>query len=234
MRINKYLAQCGLGSRRAVEKYVTEGKVKVNKKIIDSLSYEVDLENDTVVVEGKTVKPVVKHTYIMFNKPKGCICSRNDENNRKTIYDYIDIDATVQSVGRLDYDTEGMLIMTNDGDLHYRLTHPSNEIPKTYLVKINNEAEEDKLKELRKGIVLDGVQTHRAKIKLKEVKDGIASYIVVIFEGKNRQIRRMFESIDKSVVFLKRIAIGDLKLGGLSRGGFRHLTDYEVFYLKNL
>jgi pseudouridine synthase len=234
MRINKYLAECGLGSRRGVEQLIKDNKVKVNKKPVTSLSTDINVENDTVTVDDKAVEPVNSFTYIMFYKPKGCICSASDEKGRKTIYDYIDIDKRIFNVGRLDYDTEGLLLMTNDGDLSNKLTHPSSEIPKTYLVKVEGQVDEPDLALLRKGVMIDGVKTHGAKIKLKEFKDNISSYLVTIYEGKNREIHKMFETIGKEVIFIKRIAIGDLKLGGLARGAYRYLNENEIFYLKNI
>lgn len=235
MRINKYLASAGLGSRRSVEELVLAGRVKVNKETVTKLSFDVDETNDTVVVDGNKVELTTNFTYILFYKPKGCICTTNDEKGRKTIYDYLNIDKSIHSVGRLDYDTEGMLILTNDGDLHNRLTHPANEIPKTYLVKVEGTIEQSDLAIMRKGIEIDGYKTGRCKIKMKEIEPGdIVSYFITIYEGRNRQVRKMFESIGKEVIFLKRVAIGDLKLGGLGRGAQRFLKDDEVFYLKNL
>ena len=137
-------------------------------------------------------------------------------------------------VGRLDYDTEGMLLLTNDGDLAHKLTHPSFEVPKTYLVRVKGEMPEHKLAQLRKGVMVDGEKTKRAKVKLLEFKDGESKLQVTISEGKNRQVRKMFEAVEREVVFLKRIAVGELRLGGLPRGGYRYLSDGEVEYLKRL
>ena len=235
MRINKYLAACGLGSRRGVEELVLSGVVKLNGKTVTDLGTEVNEDNDTVSVSGKKVRPVVNYTYIMLHKPKGCICSSNDEKGRKTVYDYIDLKERLFYVGRLDYDTEGLLLLTNDGDLSNKLTAPINEIPKTYLVKINGEIEESDIAAIRKGVVLDGVKTKRTSVRRKGfTEDGLTELFVTITEGRNRQVRRMFEAVGKEVVYLKRIAIGDLRLGGLARGKYRFLTDREVEYLKRL
>ena len=235
MRINKYLAACGLGSRRGVEEMILAGAVKVNGKTVSELAFDVNEDNDSVTVNGKRVRPVTNFTYIMLHKPKGCICSVNDEKGRKTVYDYIDVKERLVYVGRLDYDTEGLLIMTNDGDLVNKLTAPINEIPKTYLVKIEGEISEADLATIRKGVVLDGVKTKRTAIRRKETgEQGITALYVTITEGRNRQIRRMFETIGREVVYLKRVAIGDLRLGGLARGAYRFLTDVEVDYLKRL
>ena len=171
----------------------------------------------------------------MMYKPKGCVCSANDECGRKTVFDYVDIDKRLFTVGRLDYDSEGLLLLTNDGALAQYITHPGNEIPKSYLVKVEGDIPEADLARLRKGVKLDdGSLTARAKVRLKEIAGNVYSYDVTIFEGKNREIRRMFEAIGKEVIFLKRVAVGDLRLGGLSRGTYRYLTDKEIDYLKNL
>lgn len=234
MRINKFLAGAGIASRRNADKLVEEGRVKINGKTVTTLGFEVNENNDTVTVDGIKAVYAAKYTYIMFNKPKGCVCSADDEYNRKTVFDYVETDKRLFTVGRLDFDSEGLLLLTNDGDLTQRLTMPANEIPKTYLVKVEGEVFESDLARLRKGVPLDGVLTKRSKLKLKEFKNNIYSYEMTIFEGKNRQIRRMFEIVGKEVVFLKRIAVGDLRLGGLGRGKYRYLKDEEINYLKNL
>ncbi len=243
MRLNKYLAQCGVCSRRKADLLIQDGKVTINRKVVTELGTEVG-DDDVVFVDGKKVLPVTHFEYVMFNKPKGCITSTSDEKGRKTVYDYLDasyVEKRLLPVGRLDYDSEGLLLFTNDGDLAYKLTHPSNEISKTYIVKIEGEIAESDLAILRKGVVVDGVRYAHSKVKVSEVehvkvKDGektLTRLEVIIFEGKNREIRRMFEAVEKNVVFLKRVAIGDLRLGGLSRGGSRELNDAEVDYFKN-
>lgn len=237
VRLNKYIADCGVASRRGADKLIEEGRVKVNGVKVERLGVEINDKNDTVSVDGRNVKPVDKKIYLMMNKPKGCVCTAQDEDKgRKTVYDYLTTETRLFSVGRLDYDSEGLLLFTNDGELANYLTHPSHEIPKTYIVKVEGEVPENDLALLRKGVELDGVKTKRAKIKFKETEQNgkIYKYEMTIFEGRNRQIRRMFEAVDKNVVFLKRISIGDLRLGGLGRGKTRHLSDFEVEYLKNL
>lgn len=234
MRINKYIASCGICSRRAAEELITSGKVKVNGKVVTNLATEINEDNDTVIVDGNKINPITRKIYAMLYKPKGCICTLKDEKGRKTIMDYLkDFESVkVFPVGRLDYDTEGLLLITNDGDLANKLTQPSNEIPKTYIVKVEGEIEQNDLATLRNGIILDGFQLRKSKIKVVEVVDNITRLEVTIFEGKNREIHRMFESIGKEVIFLKRTMIGDLKLGGLSRGAYRYLTDKEINALK--
>ncbi|MBR1747997.1 MAG: rRNA pseudouridine synthase [Clostridia bacterium] len=237
MRINKYIAASGIASRRAADELISSGRVKVNNKVVTALGTEIDEYNDTVVVDGKKIEPIKKTVYIMFHKPKGCVCTLKDNKGRKTVMDYLGefTDTRLFPVGRLDYDTEGLLLLTNDGDFANRLTHPSGDVPKTYIVKVNGPSPESDIAKLRNGIVLDGEKLRRCKIKLLgEEEGGFFRYEVTIFEGKNRQIRRMFESIGREVTFLKRVKIGDCKLGGLGRGAYRYLTDKELSALNRL
>lgn len=236
MRINKYLAQCGLSSRRNSEVFVTQGKVKINGHVVTDLATDVK-DTDIVTVNGERVSIAEKHLYIMLNKPKGYVCTTSDEYGRKTVLQLLSDEYAsyrIFPVGRLDFDTEGLLLLTTDGELANRITHPHNEVPKTYVAKIEGEIAESELSKLRGGVILDGVRTKKCKAKLKDFSDGISRVEVVITEGRNRQVRRMFDSINREVVFLKRIAIGDLKLGNLYRGMSRELTDKEVEYLKKL
>lgn len=235
MRINKYIASCGISSRRAAEELITEGRVKLNGKTVTELGTEINEDNDTVTVDGNKIVPVSRFVYIMLNKPKGCVCTVKDDKGRKTIMDYLGEQANkrIFPIGRLDYDTEGLLLLTNDGDLSYKLTHPSNEIPKTYIAKVEGEPAENELASLRKGIVLDGAKLHASKIKLLDSEENLFRYEITIFEGKNRQVHRMFESIGKEVAFLKRVGVGSLRLGGLARGTWRFLTDKEISQLKS-
>lgn len=174
---------------------------------------------------------------MMLNKPKGYVCTTSDEFGRKTVLQLLAPEYSsrrIFPVGRLDYDTEGLLLLTTDGDLSNRITHPHNEVPKTYIAKIEGEVTEDELGKLRGGVILDGVKTKKCKARLKNFENNISSVEVVITEGRNRQVRRMFDSINREVVFLKRTAIGQLKLGGLYRGTSRKLTEEEVEYLKRV
>ncbi len=230
MRINKYIASCGICSRRAAEQLILDGKIKVNNKVVKELATEIDEFNDTVTLDGRKITLVSRYVYIMLNKPKGCVSTVKDDKDRKTVMDYLTEykDKRLFPIGRLDYDTEGLLLLTNDGDLANRLTQPMSEVPKTYVAKVEGEIPESDLARLRNGIVLDGVKLRRCKIKLLEVENNISRYEVTIYEGKNRQIHRMFESIGKNVIFLKRIKIGEVKLGGLGRGSSRFLTDKEI------
>lgn len=237
MRINKYLADCGLGSRRKCEQLVLDGRVKKNGRVVKELATEIDPALDAVAVDGKTVSVTERRVYIMLNKPKGYICSTADEKGRKTVLDLLKGKydrCRLFPVGRLDYDTEGLLLLTNDGETANRIAHPRNEIAKTYVAKIEGEIAESDLDILRRGVILDGVKTKKCRIKLLEFSDNISRLEVVITEGRNRQVRRMFESINREVIFLKRTAIGDLRLGGLYRGESRELNEKEIFYITNL
>ena len=233
MRLNKFLASCGAASRRGADELIASGRVRVNSIVVTELGKMVETDNDTVTLDGKKVEPVSKMTYIMLYKPKGCITSLRDEKGRKTVYDYLDVEVPhLVPVGRLDYDTEGLLLLTNDGELVNRLAHPSGEVPKSYLVRAEGEFPEHILAKLRKGVEIDGVKTKRSKVKLLEQGEKEAKLLVTITEGRNRQVRRMFEAVERNVVFLKRVAIGDLHLGGLARGAWRYLREEEVEYLK--
>ncbi|MFW5779884.1 MAG: pseudouridine synthase [Bacillota bacterium] len=237
MRINKFIASCGVASRRAAEKIITEGRVKLNNKKVVDLATDVDIFNDTITIDNNIIKMQSRNVYIMLNKPKGCLSTVSDDRGRKTIMDYLgDIkdDLRLFPIGRLDYDTEGLLLITNDGEMSQKLIHPSNEIDKTYIVKIEGEVEEKELDKIRKGIMLDRRMLSKSRIKFIKYDGKLSRLEVIIHEGKNRQIHRMFESINKNVVFLKRVAIGDLRLGGLSRGSYRYLTEKEISYLKSL
>lgn len=233
MRINKYLAESGVCSRRAADKLISDGEVTVNGKIC-GLGQEISA-GDTVAVSGKTIVPLKTFDYYIMNKPKGYVCTVKDDKERKTVMDLLPVNVKrVVPVGRLDYDTEGLLILTNDGDLTFKLTHPKNEIPKTYSVKTEKPMTEKDINALRSGVYIDGVKTKKCNVKLVETTKNYTKFNITITEGKNRQIRKMVESVNNNVTFLKRIKIGDLKLTGLNRGEVRKLSLNEIEYLKML
>lgn len=234
MRINKFIAESGVASRRTSDQLIIDGNVKINGRIAE-LGQEVDVQSDHVTVNGKTISLVKKYDYYIMNKPKGYVCTVKDDKGRKTVMDLLPPNMKrIFPVGRLDYDTEGLLILTNDGDLTYKLTHPKNEVPKTYLVKTEKPVSDDDLSKLRSGVVIDGVKTKKCNIRLLETHKNGSKLHVTITEGRNRQIRKMFEAVNNSVDFLKRIKIGDLLLRGLDRGQVRQLSPNEVTYLLNL
>ncbi len=234
MRINKFLAEQGVASRRGSDQIIAEGRVTINGKTAQAGD---NVEpSDTVLLDGKTLSHKVKYEYYLLNKPKGCVCTVSDEKDRKTVMEFLPAGAgRVFPVGRLDYATEGMLILTNDGELAFRLTAPQNEIPNTYLVRIEGVISDAQLNRLRAGVEIErGVITKKCKINVIETNKQYTKLHLVLTEGKNREIRKMFETVGKSVDFLKRIKIGELTLTGLDRGAIRKLTQEEVFYLKNL
>lgn len=234
MRINKFLAENGIASRRHADEMVAAGRVKINGETA-SLGSDVG-EEDEVAIDGQPlVRAEKKLEYYLMNKPKGVLSTVSDDRGRKTVMSLLPADAgRVFPVGRLDYATEGLLLLTNDGELSYRLTSPKNEIPKTYLARIEGTMTEKDLNRIRSGIELDGVLTKKCRAHIVETNKSYTKVHITITEGKNRQVRRMFEAIGRNVDFLKRIRIGNLTLSGLDRGAVRKLTDEEIFYLKNL
>lgn len=234
MRINKFLAECGVASRRNCDKLISDGLVTVNGKVC-SLGQEIDENSDAVSVNGKRINRVKKFSYYMMNKPKGYVCTVKDEKDRKTVMDLLPpgVDRLFP-VGRLDYDSEGLLILTNDGDFCNRLIHPSSEIPKTYLVKIEGSLDDGDILKLSRGVVIDGVKTKKCTIKIVDQSKAFTKFHVTVTEGRNREIRKMFLTVGKEVKFLKRIKIGELTMGGLDRGAVRKLTQDEIEYLKNI
>lgn len=234
MRINKYLADSGIASRRGADKLILDGVVKINGRIC-KIGDDVDPTKDYVSVNGKTISIIKKYDYYIMNKPKGYVCTVKDDKGRKTVLDLLPVkNKRIFPVGRLDYDTEGLLILTNDGDLTYKLTHPKNEIPKTYLVKTEKPITEEDINKLKNGVVIDGVKTKKCQVKVVETNKIASKLHITITEGRNRQIRKMIEAVGNNVDFLKRIKIGDFTLHGLNRGEVRKLTDYEINYLLNL
>ncbi|MBQ7452974.1 MAG: rRNA pseudouridine synthase [Clostridia bacterium] len=234
MRINKFLSSAGLGSRRKVEALVNEGRVKVNGEVVDSLVFSV-FPKDVVFVDGNEVALPAENVYVMLHKPKGYITAVSDDRGRKTVMDLLPENLKhLKPVGRLDYDSEGLLILTDDGELTYALTHPSHEVGKTYLVKVEGEIKESQLAVLRAGVVVEGKRLAKCKVKLQNYDGHISKLEITIFEGKNRQIRKMFEAVGFKVVFLKRTQIGELRLSGVDRGKYRLLSAIEIEYLKSL
>lgn len=230
-RLQKIIAASGVCSRRNAEKLILDGKVRVNGNLA-ALGDKADTEKDVIEVSGKVISGGQRY-YIMLNKPRGYITTLDDEHGRKTVSELVDVGTRVHPVGRLDYNSEGLLIMTNDGELTYRLTHPSHDIPKGYIVTVRGHLE-TALTTLKSPIMIDGRETRPADVSvLRENSEGGLLYIV-IREGRNRQIRRMCEAADLKVLRLKRITVGDLSLDKMPAGRWRHLTEREIKYLKSL
>lgn len=235
MRLQKYMAKCGVASRRKSEEIILQKRVRVNGKIIDKLGAVINPQRDIVEIDGKTIKLESKKVYIILNKPEGYVTTVKDQFNRPTVLDLISgIEERIYPVGRLDYDTSGLLLLTNDGDLAYKLTHPKHEIVKKYIAKLEGVPDEIDLDMFRNGLDIGGYITSKAKIKIIDKMHTSSIVEIQIHEGKNRQIRRMCEKINHPVIKLKRIAMGKLKLGNLPKGEWRYLTDREIVYLKNL
>lgn len=229
MRINKFLAAAGVASRRECDKLIQEGRVKISGKVA-VLGAEV-AEGAEVFVDGNKVT-LKKNEYYIINKPKGYISSVSDDKGRKTVMDLMPAGVgRIYPVGRLDYDSEGLLIMTTDGELAQKLTKPENEVPKTYLVKVEGIVTENMLNPIRSGIEIDGYVTKKCKAHVVETNKAYTKIHITLTEGKNREIRKMFAAIGKEVTLLKRIKVGDITLRGLDRGAYRKLTPAEIEYL---
>ncbi len=237
VRLQKYIAMCGVASRRAAEQLIADGKVTVNGEKVMEQGIKVEIGADSVSVDGKAIKPSGKNYYIMLNKPVGYVSTVKDQFERATVLDLIgsEIKERIFPVGRLDYDTEGLLILTNDGDFTYKVTHPRHNIDKTYIAVLKGGISIKGLAQLRNGVRLDdGFVTSPAKVEMIDAVDGHTTIKITIHEGKNRQVRRMFEAVGSKVKELQRISIGSVELGNLPLGRWRHLTSHEVNYLKNL
>ncbi len=235
MRINKFLASSGLGSRRKVEQLITSGRVKINGKVETNLAFDV-ASDDVVFVDGRKISLPEKYTYLMMHKPKGYLTTLSDDRGRKTVMDLLPQEFKfLKPVGRLDFNSEGLLLFTDDGDTAQKLTKPSKKIIKTYQVKVEGEVSDSDLKEMEQGVtLLDGTKYDQCTIKIIEAKNRITKLEVQITEGKNREIRKMFDKFGYNVIFLKRVSIGKIKLGGLTRATTRLLRVSEIEYLKNL
>lgn len=228
------MAQAGAASRRGSEELIREGRVRVNGVVISDLGHDVDPERDSVYLGKKKLTLADKKLYLMFNKPPGCVSTCSDPEGRRTVLDYIDTEERIYPVGRLDFNSEGLLILTNDGELAFRLTHPSHEVQKRYFVIIQSDLSEEDIAAISSGVVIDGKKTAPCRVKITKSGDGRTELTISIHEGRNRQIRKMFEAIGKQVIFLKRISLGKINLGELKKGKYRELTTEEIEYLKKL
>ena len=233
MRINKYIAQAGIASRRKADELIANGNVRINGAVMREPGYDVSQE-DRVEVNGRIIKAETKHVYLLVNKPLGMVTTVSDDRGRSTVMDIVkDIDARLFPVGRLDYNTTGALIMTNDGELSYRLTHPKHEVYKTYRARVAGLLSAEKAAKLRKGVDIGGFVTSNAKVNVIKGNSHSTIVEISIHEGKNRQVRKMFAAVGNPVQELSRIAIGEVRLGYLKEGHYRKLTKQEIEYLKN-
>jgi len=230
MRLQKFMAHCGVASRRSAEGMILEGRVKVNGEVVRELGTSVFPDTDRVEVDGTLIQTASSHVYIMLNKPTGYITSVKDNFGRPTALDLVQIDRRVYPVGRLDYDSEGLILLTDDGALTHLLTHPRHEFEKRYLVETDRLLTDTELAMLRSGVDIGDYVTQPAYVERQKSK----GLIMGIKEGKNRQIRRMVEALGANVKRLRRLSIGPLDLGDLKTGVWRHLTPEEVASLKAL
>ena len=243
MRLEKYISDSGVASRRAVKRAIHEGQATVNGLQITIPGHPIDPETDHVEFQGNKVEPITDCIYLMLHKPTGYLTTRHDERGRPTVMDLLkDLPKSIYPVGRLDLDTEGLLLFTNDGNFAYQMMHPSHEIEKTYLAWVNGVPSKRALERLRYGIAISGGMTAPAKIQQLNVKTvsklstqrkirnsgEIPKYRVIIHEGKKRQVRLMFKAVGHKVLRLKRIRVGSLSLGSLPQGQYRYLTPAEV------
>jgi len=235
MRLQKFLANAGIASRRGAEKIISEGRVSVNDEIVREMGVQIDEDFDTVAVDGEVIKNIEKKYYIMLNKPVGFVTTVSDDLGRETVMDLVsDISARIYPVGRLDYDTEGLLLLTNDGDLTYRITHPKHDIAKTYVAEVTGNISMDTILQLRRGVMLDGQKTSPAEVEVVGATQYGTKVEITIHEGRNRQVRRMFESLGCIVKKLKRTKEAGLVLGHLPLGKWRKLSESEVNMLKKI
>ena len=234
MRINKFLSTLGIASRRAIDKYIDEGKIVVNGNIA-SPGMDID-ENDTILIDGKKIETKINENkvYFMLNKPLEVLSASSDDRGRKTVVDLVKTNKRIFPIGRLDYMTSGLILLTNDGDLFNRIVHPKSEIYKKYYIKIFGEIKKTEIDELKKGVLLDDGETLPAKISGVKYDKNKTSMYISIREGRNRQVRRMIEKFGYKVLMLRREKIGELSLGDLPEGKYRELTNEEIEYLYSI
>ena len=233
MRINKYIAASGVASRRKADELISAGRVKVNNITLKEPGYDVK-PDDRVTVDGKKISISEKKVYIALNKPIGYVTTVSDNQGRPTVMDLItDIEERIFPVGRLDYNTSGLLLLTNDGDFSQKISHPIHELGKTYRAKVQGIISREKLARLRRGVDIGGFITSRAEVEIYKELPKQTIVDITIHEGKNRQVRKMFKAVGNPVIELKRISIGNVKLGRLIEGGYRNLTQKEIASLIN-
>ena len=234
MRLQKYLAMSGVASRRAAEKLIAEGHVTVNGQPVTQMGVSV-AQADEVRVDGVLTAPETEKHYLLYHNPAGEMTTVSDPEGRATVLDkFRDYPVRLYPVGRLDYDSEGLLLLTNDGDLTERMLHPSREVEKVYLARVSQQVTPDEAKRLERGVMVDGRMTSRAKARVLNVTPLYSEMLITIHEGRNRQVRKMVEAIGHEVVLLRRVRFGPLKLNDLPRGMWRELTTEEIDALKRL
>ncbi len=231
IRLNRFLSQCGLGARRKCEDLVRAGRVRMNQQTIQNLATFVDPALDLVMVDEKIIRPIEQSIYVLLHKPEGCLSAVSDDRGRETVIDLIDIPSPVRPVGRLDYDTSGVLLLTNDGHLAYRLTHPRFNIEKEYKVLLNRPLEKDDQRKLEQGVYLEDGKTAPCVVKTGKDWNQVS---LIIHEGRKRQVKRMFQSLNYRVKELIRVKFAGLTVSTLKPGEWRYLSAEELLRLKKL
>ena len=236
MRLQKYMAMCGVAARRKCEEIIASGRVAINGEVISQMGAQVE-EGDRVTLDGQLITPEARKRYILYHKPAGEVTTVSDDKGRETVMDrFAGMDVRLYPVGRLDYDSEGLLLLTNDGELDQRLTHPSCEVDKTYLARVTGNPSGEALERLRRGVFMEGDErrTYPADVRVVRDESLYSDVLVTIHEGRNRQVRRMFDAVGHRVLLLRRVRFGPLELGALRRGEWRELTEDEIARLKEL
>ena len=236
MRLQKYMAMCGVAARRKCEEIIASGRVSVNGQIITEMGTQVE-ETDIVLVDGQRITPEEEKRYVLYHKPAGEVTTVSDEKGRETVMDrFRDFPVRLYPVGRLDYDSEGLLLLTNDGELAQRLTHPSCEVDKVYLARVTGNPSNEAIDRLRRGVFMEGDErrTYPAAVRVVRDESLFSDVVVTIHEGRNRQVRRMFDAVGHKVLLLRRVRFGPLELGSLRRGEWRELTAQEIELLHRL
>lgn len=231
-RLQKYIAGSGIASRRKSEELILNGRVKVNGTIVTKLGTKVDANIDIVTVDNKIISGSKEHVYIKLYKPEGYVTTVKDQFNRKTVLDLIDVKESIYPIGRLDYNTSGLLLLTNDGDLTNKLLHPRYHIFKTYIAEVEGRVSTESIKKLKTGVMIDSGKTAPAKVELLKYTNSKSIVQISIYEGKNRQVRKMFEAVGHNVKLLKRVSFGEIKLDDLKVGSWKYLSDEEIQFLK--
>lgn len=233
-RLQKYIAKCGVASRRKAETLILQGRVKVNGITISEMGYKIEDTTDKVTVDNELITLEENKVYIALNKPEGYVSTVSDERGRKTILDLVEVNERIYPIGRLDYDTSGLIILTNDGDIYNKLIHPRQQVNKVYIANVNGVPSTDEIKRFCNGIDIGDYITAESSMEIVNITGNNCEVKITIHEGKNRQVRRMCDAIYHPVINLKRISVGAIVLGGLPKGEWRFLNKKEVNYLNSL
>ena len=236
MRLQKYMAMCGVAARRKCEEIILSGRVKVNGQVVDQMGTQVE-EGDVVELDGQVIAIQEQKRYIIYHKPAGEVTTVSDDKGRETVMDrFADFPERIYPVGRLDYDSEGLLLLTNDGEMAQRLTHPSCEVDKVYLARVTGNPSNEAIDRMRRGVYMEGDERRTYPAEVRVIRDEalFSDILVTIHEGRNRQVRRMFDAVGHKVLLLRRVRFGTLELGALRRGEWRELTSEEIKALQAL